>query len=134
MINNFLYQVNWSKDLDYILIDMPTGTGDVLLTFGKELKDAQVLLVTNDDILSANMALKTAKAHNDVGQNVFGFVTNKADGSRFAEKFLTQKLNLPLLASIPSEDPKYSAYLYDENDKNYTIYDDLATIVSSIII
>ena len=26
-------------------------------------------------------------------------------------------LNLPLLASIPSEDPKYSAYLYDENDK-----------------
>lgn len=133
MINNFLYQVNWSKDLDYILIDMPTGTGDVLLTFGKELKDAQVLLVTNDDILSANMALKTAKAHNDVGQNIFGFVTNKADGSKFSEKFLNSKLNIPQLASIPFEEPKNSAYLYDENDKNYRIFNDLAIIISSVI-
>lgn len=132
MLNNFLYQVNWSKELDYVLIDMPTGTGDVLLNLGKELKDAQVLIVSEEDMLSAHTALKCALAHVDLGQAVFGFVINKKTNDKFAEQYLSAKLGVPLLATIPTDIPK-EGYLYEKDEKNALIFDDLANIISSII-
>jgi len=132
MINNFLYQVNWSKDLDFILIDMPTGTGDVLLNLGKELKDAQVLIVSEEDMLSAHMALKTAKAHQDLDQNVFGFIINKKTNDEFAEQYLANQLEIPLLGLIPNQIPD-EGYIYEEEETNAKIFDDLANIISSIL-
>lgn len=133
MINNFLYQVNWDKELDYILIDMPSGTGDVLLTLGKELKDGKVLIVSEEDMLSARMALKTANAHKDVGQSILGIVINKQGDDNFAETYLTEKLDVPCLMTIPYERPSERSFLYEENDKNASTFEDLATIISSIL-
>ncbi|MBQ7276889.1 MAG: P-loop NTPase [Bacilli bacterium] len=133
MISNFLYQVAWSKDLDYILVDMPTGTGDVFLSIAKDLKDANVIIVSEEDMLSAHTALKSGVAHKELGQNLLGVVINKKTIDNFAEEYLTEKLGIPALAFIPYEKPKTRSYLYDENDENYKLFIDLATIIQSIL-
>ena len=133
MISNFLYQVSWSKDLDYILVDMASGTGDVFLAIAKELKDANVIIISEEDMLSAHTALKSAIAHKDFGQNLLGFVINKKTDDNFAEEYLSDKLGIPALGFIPYEKPKTRSYLYDENDKNYAKFIDLATIIQSIL-
>lgn len=127
MINNFLYQVSWSKDLDYLLIDCPSGTGDAIMDLGNYLPDAKVLLVTEGDMISALNTLKTAKAHEQMKQEIIGIVINKYTDNDYAELYLTNKLNKEILAKIPYQ-KNNNDYLF--KDKAKSVLDDLATMIS----
>ena len=99
-------------DLDILLIDLPPGTGDVAISLGQLLPQAEVLVVTTPQAAAADVAERSALVARQTGQSVLGVVENMAglpqpDGS-VLELFgtgggeaVSQRLDAPLLASIP---------------------------------
>ena len=110
-LQQFLEDVEWGQ-LDYLLIDLPPGTGDVSMTLAQLLPQAKFLLVTTPQPVaqkvaarSAEMATKLKLEIAGVIENMSGFVT--PGGERFqifgegGGQLLAEELEVPLLAKIP---------------------------------
>jgi ATP-binding protein involved in chromosome partitioning len=110
-LQQFLEDVEWGA-LDYLLIDLPPGTGDVSMTLAQLLPQAKFLLVTTPQPVaqkvaarSAEMATKLKLEIAGVIENMSGFVT--PSGERFqifgegGGQLLAEELEVPLLAKIP---------------------------------
>ncbi|MDH5465134.1 MAG: Mrp/NBP35 family ATP-binding protein [Thiovulaceae bacterium] len=108
----FLEDVDWGE-LDFLVIDMPPGTGDIQLTMAEELPITAAVLVTTpqvvalDDVSRAIMMFKDINVHmGGVVENMSYFVApdtgtrydifGKDGGSRVAQKY-----EIPLLGQIP---------------------------------
>lgn len=77
ILESMLYEVVWSEQIQTLIIDMPPGTGDVLLDFMQMYPQAEVLLVTSPDIEAAKIAMKSGKLLKKHGkQNIIGVVEN----------------------------------------------------------
>lgn len=109
----FLTQVYWDK-LDFLLIDLPPGTGDVILSISQTVNQAYLLVVTTPQPAAFGVAQRVAEFSKKANFNLLGIVENMSyfiapDGSRqyiFGEgggKFLADKLNITLLGQIPLE-------------------------------
>ena len=111
-VQHFCEDVRWSDDLDYLLIDMPPGTGDVQMGLAKMLPRAEMIIVTTP----ATAAQKVAARVVDMGRKnylrVVGVVENMsylltADDERHAVfgsgggEALAAEIGAPLLGSIP---------------------------------
>jgi ATP-binding protein involved in chromosome partitioning len=110
-LQQFLEDVDWGE-LDYLLIDLPPGTGDVSMTLAQLLPQAKFLIVTTPQPVaqkvasrSAEMAIKLKLEIAGVIENMSGFVT--PGGERFqifgegGGQLLAEELEVPLLAKIP---------------------------------
>jgi ATP-binding protein involved in chromosome partitioning len=110
-LQQFLEDVDWGR-LDYLLIDLPPGTGDVSMTLAQLLPQAKFLIVTTPQPVaqkvarrSAEMAAKLKLEIAGVIENMSGFVT--PGGERFqifgegGGQLLAEELEVPLLAKIP---------------------------------
>ena len=110
-LTQFLEDVAWGE-LDFLLIDLPPGTGDVSMTLAQLLPQAAFLLVTTPQDTaqkvakrSAEMAAKVNLEINGVIENMAGFTT--PSGERFAifgeggGRQLADELDVPLLSSVP---------------------------------
>ncbi len=110
-LQQFLEDVDWGV-LDYLLIDLPPGTGDVSMTLAQLLPQAKFLIVTTPQPVaqkvaarSAEMAAKLKLEICGVIENMSGFVT--PSGERFqifgegGGQLLAEDLDVPLLAKIP---------------------------------
>jgi ATP-binding protein involved in chromosome partitioning len=110
-LQQFLEDVDWGV-LDYLLIDLPPGTGDVSMTLAQLLPQAKFLLVTTPQPVaqkvakrSAEMAIKLKLEIAGVIENMSGFVT--PSGERFqifgegGGQLLAEELEVPLLAKVP---------------------------------
>ncbi len=110
-LQQFLEDVDWGA-LDYLLIDLPPGTGDVSMTLAQLLPDSKFLIVTTPQPVaqkvarrSAEMAAKLKLEVTGVIENMAGFVT--PSGERFAlfgeggGQLLAEELEVPLLAKVP---------------------------------
>jgi ATP-binding protein involved in chromosome partitioning len=110
-LQQFLEDVDWGE-LDYLLIDLPPGTGDVSMTLAQLLPQAKFLIVTTPQPVaqkvarrSAEMAAKVKLEVVGVIENMSGFVT--PDGERYqifgegGGALLAEELEVPLLAKIP---------------------------------
>jgi ATP-binding protein involved in chromosome partitioning len=110
-LQQFLEDVEWGE-LDYLLIDLPPGTGDVSMTLAQLLPQAKFLIVTTPQPVaqkvaarSAEMAIKLKLEIAGVIENMSGFVT--PSGERFqifgegGGQLLASELDVPLLAKIP---------------------------------
>ena len=110
-LQQFLEDVDWGE-LDYLLIDLPPGTGDVSMTLAQLLPQAKFLLVTTPQPVaqkvaarSAEMATKLKLEICGVIENMSGFVT--PDGERYqifgegGGQLLAEDLDVPLLAKVP---------------------------------
>ena len=110
-LQQFLEDVDWGR-LDYLLIDLPPGTGDVSMTLAQLLPQAKFLIVTTPQPVaqkvaarSAEMAVKLKLEIAGVIENMSGFVT--PSGERFqifgegGGQLLAQDLDVPLLAKVP---------------------------------
>ncbi len=121
-IQQFLADVYWG-DLDFLLVDLPPGTGDVAMSLGTKLPNAEVLVVTTPQQAAAEVAERAGTMASMVEQKVLGVVENMAyletvcphcseshrvdlfgsgGGARVAEA-LTLRLgyDVPLLAEVP---------------------------------
>jgi ATP-binding protein involved in chromosome partitioning len=110
-LQQFLEDVEWGE-LDYLLIDLPPGTGDVSMTLAQLLPQAKFLIVTTPQPVaqkvarrSAEMAAKLKLEVAGVIENMSGFVTPGGERYQlFGEgggQLLADELDVPLLAKIP---------------------------------
>ena len=85
-IEQFLCDVYWG-DLDFLLIDMPPGTGDVAISLGQLLPTAKTIVVTTPQLAAAEVAERSGAVGLQTGQSIFGVIENmswleQADGTR----------------------------------------------------
>jgi ATP-binding protein involved in chromosome partitioning len=110
-LEQFLTDVYWDEP-DYLLIDMPPGTGDIALSLSQYLPKAEVLIVTTPQEAAQKVARMSAFMAKKVNLPVRGVIENMSwftgdDGKRY-ELFgngggqeLADELGVPLLAQIP---------------------------------
>jgi ATP-binding protein involved in chromosome partitioning len=110
-IEQFLKDVFWGQ-LDFLLIDMPPGTGDVAISLGQALPTAKSLVITTPQEAAAEVALRSGALGIQTGQSVFGVIENMSwleqnDGSRFelfgsgGGQAVATHLETTLLGQIP---------------------------------
>ncbi len=76
-INQFLTDVYFG-DLDVLLIDLPPGTGDVAISLGQLLPNAEVIVVTTPQPAAADVAERSGIVARQTGQKVIGVIENMA--------------------------------------------------------
>jgi len=76
-VQQFLTDVYFG-DLDVLLLDLPPGTGDVAISVGQLLPQAEVLVVTTPQAAAAEVAERSGLAARQLGQRVIGVVENMA--------------------------------------------------------
>jgi ATP-binding protein involved in chromosome partitioning len=115
IIRQFLYQVNWGE-LDYLIVDMPPGTGDAQLTIVQAVPMAGAVIVTTPQTVALLDSRRGLKMFQQMGVSVLGIVENMSYfippdlpdrhydlfGSGGGEK-TSKELNIPLLGCIPLE-------------------------------
>lgn len=101
-LEQFLQQVDWG-DLDYLVIDMPPGTGDVQMALTRMLPQAQMLVVTTPQSAAQRVATRVADMARRSHMPVVGVIENMS-GEVFGQgggDELADELGVPLLGSIP---------------------------------
>ncbi len=118
-VQHFLEDVDWADDLDYLLIDMPPGTGDIAMGLARMLPRAEALVVTTPATAAQKVAGRAVDGARKSHLRVAGIIENMAafvtpDGARYplfgegGGQALSEQSGVPLLASIPLE-PSVSA-------------------------
>ena len=113
-IQQFLEDVDWGE-LDYLLLDLPPGTGDVSMTLAQLLPQAKILVVTTPQPAAQSVAARAAEMAAKVDLEVLGVIENMSgftapDGQRFTifgeggGQTLADELDVPLLGKIPLEE------------------------------
>jgi ATP-binding protein involved in chromosome partitioning len=113
-IQQFLEDVDWGP-LDYLLIDLPPGTGDVSMTLAQLLPQSKMLLVTTPQPAAQAVASRAAEMAAKFDLEVMGVVENMSgfttpDGSRFTifgeggGQRLADEIDVPLLGKIPLQE------------------------------
>lgn len=112
VIQQFLRDVDWG-DLDYLIVDMPPGTGDAQLSLVQSITVAGAVIVTTPQEMAVGDALRGAKMFERVNVPVLGVVENMSgftdpETGRRWEFFasgggqrLAEELGVPLLGQIP---------------------------------
>ncbi|NQX11335.1 Mrp/NBP35 family ATP-binding protein [Microbacteriaceae bacterium VKM Ac-2855] len=114
-IQQFLSDVYFG-DLDVLLLDLPPGTGDVAISIGQLLPNADVIVITTPQPAAADVAERSGALARQSGQAVYGVIENMAglaqpDGSVLdlfgsgGGEEVARRLNVPLLASLPISVP-----------------------------
>ena len=128
-LTQMLADVYWG-DLDYLLLDLPPGTGDVAISLGQKLSNAEVLVVTTPQAAAAEVAERAGTMASMMNQRVIGVVENMSylavtcphcgeeqrhevfgrGGGQDTADGLTTRLgyDVPLLAQVPL-DPQLRA-------------------------
>jgi ATP-binding protein involved in chromosome partitioning len=110
-LTQFLEDVEWGQ-LDFLLVDLPPGTGDVSMTLAQLLPQAKFLIVTTPQPVAQKVARRAAEMANKVDLEIGGVIENMAgfvtpSGERFAlfgeggGQALADELDVPLLGSVP---------------------------------
>ncbi len=117
IIRQFLYQTQWG-DLDYLIVDMPPGTGDAQLTLAQAVPMAGAVIVTTPQTVALLDSRRGLKMFQQMGVPVLGIVENMSYfippdlpdrqydifGSEGGAK-AAQELGVPLLGCVPLEIP-----------------------------
>ena len=110
-VRHFLEDVLWG-DLDYLLVDMPPGTGDVQMGIAKLLPRAEMIIVTTPSVTAQKVAARAATMGRKNYLRIVGVIENMTsftspDGAAhnvFGEgggEALAAEISVPLLAQIP---------------------------------
>jgi ATP-binding protein involved in chromosome partitioning len=118
-VQHFLQDVRWGDDLDYLLIDMPPGTGDVQMGVAKLIPRAEVIVVTTPAKAAQKVAIRAVGMARKSYVRVAGVIENMSafrghHGETYAlfgeggGQQLATDAGVPLLGEIPLE-PAVSA-------------------------
>ncbi|UZM98066.1 Mrp/NBP35 family ATP-binding protein [Lysinibacillus sp. MHQ-1] len=76
-IRNFLVNTHWG-DLDYLLIDLPPGTGDVAIDMAAMIPQAQEVIVTTPHLAASHVASRAGLMAQHTKHTILGVVENMA--------------------------------------------------------
>ena len=144
MLRNFFTEVHWDE-MDYMLIDLPPGTGDMALDVHQLIPKSKEIIVTTPHPTAAFVAARAGAMALHTNHEILGVVENMAYyecsdcghkdyifGQGGGEK-LAKELKTTLLAQIPLgvpdhdiSDPDASPSVYAANSRTGKIYDHLA--------
>ena len=110
-IQQFLEDVAWGE-LEYLLLDLPPGTGDVSMTLAQLLPQAKFVIVTTPQPAAQSVARRGAEMAAKFDLELLGVIENMSgfttpDGERFTifgeggGQLLADELDVPLLAKVP---------------------------------
>lgn len=114
-LEQFLFDVEWGN-LDYLVIDLPPGTGDIQMALGRLLPQTELVVVTTPQLSAQKVATRVADMAKRSFIPLLGVVENMSyfesgDGNKYnifgkgGGDELSQKFGIPLLSNIPiSED------------------------------
>ena len=145
MLTSFFKEVVWG-DLDYLLLDLPPGTGDVALDLHQMLPTSKEIIVTTPHPTAAFVAARAGAMAQHTDHEILGVIENMSYyeseetgkkeyifGTGGGEKLATE-LNVPLIGQLPIGQPEL-----DEEDFAPSIYtegkiaDEYKRIVANII-
>jgi ATP-binding protein involved in chromosome partitioning len=112
-VEEFLVKVRWG-DMDYLLIDMPPGTGDIQMALARLLPQAEMLVVTTPALAAQKVAVRVADMARRSYMKVAGVIENMSafvtpGGESFAVfgsgggAALATEIEAPLLGEVPLE-------------------------------
>ena len=110
-LEQFLTDVHWD-DPDYLLLDLPPGTGDISLSISQFLPKSELLVVTTPQPAAQKVAQRAAYMAEKVNLQVRGVIENMSwfrgdDGKRYdifgsgGGEALAAELDVPLLGQVP---------------------------------
>lgn len=134
----FLEDVAWGE-LDFMVIDMPPGTGDIQLTMAQELPITAGVLVTTPQLVASDDVSRAIRMFQDIHVPMAGLVENMSyfvapdTGNRYdifgsgGGQRLSERYNIPLLGQIPldmeiregSDNGEPPVVLGSDNQKKY---------------
>jgi ATP-binding protein involved in chromosome partitioning len=115
-LEQFLTDVHWGE-LDYLVVDMPPGTGDVSISLGQLLPSPDVVIVTTPQAAAQQVAERSAEVAAKTGMHVAGVIENMSavicpccgEASHpFGQgggRALADRLGVPLLGEVPLDEP-----------------------------
>jgi ATP-binding protein involved in chromosome partitioning len=114
-IQQFLEDVAWDE-LEYLLLDLPPGTGDVSMTLAQLLPQAKFIVVTTPQPAAQSVAHRGAEMAKKFDLEILGVIENMSgfttpDGERFTifgeggGQELADELDVPLIAKVPLSEP-----------------------------
>ena len=113
-VQHFLQDVVWGDDLDYLLVDMPPGTGDVQMGVAKMVPRAEVLVITTPAVAAQKVAIRAVSMARKSFLRVAGVIENMSaftcdHGESYAlfgsggGDTLARDAGVPLLGRVPIE-------------------------------
>ncbi len=110
-IKTFTQKVAW-KDLDFIIVDMPPGTGDTQLTFSQEIKMDGVIIISTPQEIALQDVKRGIRMFDKLGVKIIGLIDNMShfigdDGKKYpifgegGVKRTSEEFNKDFLGEIP---------------------------------
>ncbi len=112
ILRQFLVDTNWSN-LDYLIVDLPPGTGDIPLTLAQTIPITGILVITTPQDVASNVAVKAIGMFEKLNVPILGVVENMSHfacptcsdkhyifGDGGAKK-ISEQFNMPFLGEIP---------------------------------
>ena len=141
MLSHFFYDIKWHSDTEYVIIDFPPGTGDIVLDVKNIVPQTKMIIVTTPNVSASHVAVKAGFAVKTLGHDILGVIENmsyyinpinkdkeyifgKGGGDKVAKSLDTE-----LIAELPINRPKYHQDLYEIDEENGKIYDDIAEFI-----
>ncbi len=144
MLNHFFYDVAWDDDTDFIIIDYPPGTGDIALDIKAIVPQTKMILVTTPHPSASHVAVKAGTAAKSLGHQILGVIENMSyyvNPNTNEHEFIfgngggreiAEELDTELLGKLEISNPKHSLNIYESDEKNGKIFDEIASILISI--
>lgn len=143
VLDQFFRDVEWG-DLDYLLLDLPPGTGDVALDIHQMLPSSKEVVVTTPHPTAAFVAARAGAMALQTNHEILGVVENMAwfeskltgekefvfgrgGGDKLAEELRTELIGQIPLGQPDWEDEDFAPSVYAENHPTGKIYLDMAS-------
>jgi ATP-binding protein involved in chromosome partitioning len=101
VVTQFLEDVSWSEG-DFMLVDLPPGTGDIVLSMAQNCPAACAVLVSAPQGIAVASAVRAKAVFDHTHTPVIGLIENMATGPGEACKITAEELCIPFLGSIPN--------------------------------
>src|ERR687897_223726 len=151
IVKQFLTDVNWG-DLDYLIIDLPPGTGDAPLTLAQTIPITGIIIVTTPQDVAMNVAAKAVGMFNKLNVPIIGVIENMSYlecqhcnnkiaifGTGGGQK-VSDQFNVPFIGEIPlhqqimsGSDSGNPVTISEPNNTQAVIFDKIARTVAGRI-
>ncbi len=132
MLNHFFNDLRWSQELDYIFIDMPPGTGDIMLNINSHVEEMAAILVTTPNPDAAHVAVRAGSLAKELNFDMLGVIENMSYYVHNEEKLaifgaggaqtVATELAIPMLGQIQL-DPTQQLY-QDDYEQVYQVMEE----------